>query len=79
MDVSSTEVSPVGHSLPLVSFSPACCAEQVVATLEALAAEFTQEALNGGPRAQGLSVAAMVLRDRAAEVSNGNLDLLTTA
>lgn len=78
MDVFSNELSPAGHSVSPDSFFPWCCAEQVVVAFEALAAEFAHEALNGGARAQGLLVAAMVLRDRAVEVSNGNLDILTT-
>ncbi|MDN5762061.1 MAG: hypothetical protein L0H41_07085 [Microlunatus sp.] len=41
--------------------------ELVAATLEELAEEFDHEALHEGDQAAGLAVAALVLRDRAAE------------
>lgn len=71
----SDGLSRVGASLRPPSFSPHCCADQVADALEALASEFEGEAKHGHPTAKGLSVAAMVLRDRAAEALNGYLDV----
>lgn len=66
------------HTPRLVSVVSDCCVEQVAASLEALAVELDREAQYDGVASTGLSLAAMVLRDRAVETLNGNLDLLTS-